>query len=109
MFKLLPLVALIALLGGCATGNSIVLDANHPANPNAPAAPSAVPSTTLALTPAPAAPTPATAPATTHQHERAHPAAQETYVCPMHPDVVSDKPGTCPKCGMRLVRKEAGK
>jgi Cu+-exporting ATPase len=24
------------------------------------------------------------------------------YTCPMHPDVVSDKPGTCPKCGMSL-------
>jgi hypothetical protein len=25
-----------------------------------------------------------------------------TYVCPMHPDVVADKPGKCPKCGMLL-------
>src|SRR6202795_4990497 len=24
------------------------------------------------------------------------------YVCPMHPEVVSDKPGSCPKCGMAL-------
>ena len=24
------------------------------------------------------------------------------YVCPMHPDVQSDKPGECPKCGMSL-------
>lgn len=34
--------------------------------------------------------------------------AQETaglYVCPMHPDVTSDKPGTCPKCGMALVER----
>jgi hypothetical protein len=27
------------------------------------------------------------------------------YTCPMHPDIVSDKPGTCPKCGMDLEAK----
>jgi len=27
------------------------------------------------------------------------------YTCPMHPEVVSDKPGTCPKCGMDLEPK----
>ena len=25
------------------------------------------------------------------------------YTCPMDPDVIRDSPGTCPKCGMRLV------
>jgi cytochrome oxidase Cu insertion factor (SCO1/SenC/PrrC family) len=30
------------------------------------------------------------------------------YVCPMHPDVTSDKPGRCPKCGMEFkVQTEA--
>jgi membrane fusion protein, copper/silver efflux system len=29
----------------------------------------------------------------------------DTYTCPMHPTVISDKPGTCPVCGMELVRK----
>ena len=24
------------------------------------------------------------------------------YTCPMHPEVISDKPGSCPKCGMAL-------
>ncbi|MCI0330986.1 MAG: copper-translocating P-type ATPase [candidate division Zixibacteria bacterium] len=28
------------------------------------------------------------------------------YTCPMHPEVTSDKPGRCPKCGMDLVAKE---
>jgi hypothetical protein len=26
------------------------------------------------------------------------------YTCPMHPGVQSDKPGECPKCGMKLVK-----
>ena len=29
------------------------------------------------------------------------------YTCPMHPDVVQDKPGKCPKCGMDLVGMRA--
>jgi len=28
------------------------------------------------------------------------------YTCPMHPEIVQDKPGTCPKCGMKLVEKK---
>ncbi len=28
-----------------------------------------------------------------------------TYTCSMHPEVKSDKPGKCPKCGMELVKK----
>jgi Heavy metal binding domain len=28
-----------------------------------------------------------------------------TYSCPMHPDVVSDRAGRCPKCGMALERQ----
>ena len=39
----------------------------------------------------------------------AHSTAQQEvapiYQCPMHPEVVSEKPGVCPKCGMRLERK----
>jgi len=27
----------------------------------------------------------------------------EDWVCPMHPEVHSDKPGVCPRCGMTLV------
>jgi len=30
---------------------------------------------------------------------------KEIYTCSMHPDVKSDKPGKCPECGMKLVKK----
>ncbi len=31
----------------------------------------------------------------------------EQYTCPMHPFIVSDRPGACPICGMSLVPKES--
>jgi Cu(I)/Ag(I) efflux system membrane fusion protein len=30
---------------------------------------------------------------------------EDVYTCPMHPTVTADRPGTCPICGMDLVRK----
>jgi hypothetical protein len=35
--------------------------------------------------------------------------AKVQYTCTMHPEVLSDKPGKCPKCGMALVKKEPAK
>ena len=32
--------------------------------------------------------------------------SKQIYQCPMHPEVTSDKPGSCPKCGMKLVETE---
>jgi len=29
----------------------------------------------------------------------------EVYTCPMHPEIIRDKPGNCPICGMVLVKK----
>ncbi len=34
------------------------------------------------------------------EHEK-----RQKYTCPMHPEVVTDHPGNCPKCGMKLVPK----
>ena len=31
------------------------------------------------------------------------------YTCPMHPEIVQENPGNCPKCGMTLVEKTVEK
>ena len=31
----------------------------------------------------------------------------QQYTCPMHPEIVQDKPGNCPQCGMNLVPVKA--
>jgi Cu+-exporting ATPase len=45
------------------------------------------------------------------EHDQAplHPASDGPliYTCPMHPEVVSDRPGNCPKCGMALEPRTA--
>ncbi|MBL3601518.1 MAG: efflux RND transporter periplasmic adaptor subunit [gamma proteobacterium endosymbiont of Lamellibrachia anaximandri] len=38
---------------------------------------------------------------TAEEHARKH--LDPNYVCPMHPQIVSGKPGSCPICGMDLV------
>ena len=39
-----------------------------------------------------------------HSHEIAE--GKEIHTCPMHPQIIRDKPGNCPICGMKLVKKE---
>jgi Cu(I)/Ag(I) efflux system membrane fusion protein len=38
------------------------------------------------------------------EHGRKH--ADPKYVCPMHPQIVREQPGSCPICGMDLVAKQ---
>lgn len=40
-----------------------------------------------------------------HQHEQEN----VKYTCPMHPEVVKDHPGKCPKCGTTLVPIKPGR
>src|SRR5687767_2641208 len=40
----------------------------------------------------------------TEQHAAAP--TREVYYCPMHKEYESDKPGNCPICSMKLVKKE---
>lgn len=39
-------------------------------------------------------------------YQQAMASAAADYTCPMHPEIVADKPGNCPVCGMKLVKKE---
>jgi Heavy metal binding domain len=126
-----------ALLSGCAFTNPPPLPPDNPANPEvADSAPPpesllVADGTTRAISKrlrqVPAA---AELPATEDggmdhggmQHEGTKPeeqrqsgdASQEqqkpggVYTCPMHPEVTSDKPGNCPKCGMKLDEKGGG-
>jgi hypothetical protein len=41
-------------------------------------------------------------------HGKKHHAATK-YTCTMHPEVIMDKPGKCPKCGMKLVPMKTDK
>jgi len=53
-------------------------------------------------------------PGDNHEYEQEHPPShgygaagehqkKQKYTCLMHPEVISDHPGNCPKCGMKLV------
>lgn len=51
-------------------------------------------------------PTTTTTPATVVSPADITTAGAVVYTCSMHPEVVSDKPGKCPKCNMDLVVKK---
>ena len=46
---------------------------------------------------------------TAHRRPELHAgnASGAAYTCPMHPEVQSDRPGDCPKCGMALEATDA--
>jgi membrane fusion protein, copper/silver efflux system len=39
----------------------------------------------------------------THDHSGHGAEAKQLYTCPMHPQIIQDRPGDCPICGMKLV------
>ncbi|MFZ2523516.1 MAG: copper-translocating P-type ATPase [Minisyncoccia bacterium] len=41
-----------------------------------------------------------------HNHHTMQEKEKTIYTCSMHPEVQQDRPGSCPKCGMRLVKVE---
>ena len=40
----------------------------------------------------------------THKHDASE--GKQLYTCSMHPQIIRDKPGKCPICGMDLIKKE---
>ncbi len=44
---------------------------------------------------------------TNAQQNSANQGAHEIWYCPMHPQIQYDHPGTCPICGMNLIKKGA--
>ncbi len=38
-----------------------------------------------------------------HNHDIRSVANASTYTCPMHPEIMQERPGMCPECGMNLV------
>ena len=117
MKKLFTIVALLALSGCSAGYTEPTLSVDHPANPAAieavwpTAARTLDPATADPVTPPGAQPAPSG-----HQpeggghdhdaHEPARAGAAVVYACPMHPEATSDKPDQrCPKCGMKLVKR----
>jgi hypothetical protein len=110
------LTSFLAAAGvACATEappKPVALDPSNPAAAEAPrpAAMSLADPTPIAPTPTAqpaAAPAPSPAPAGEHGHDHGKQDVA-VYTCPMHPEVTSDKPGKCPKCGMKLVLKKPG-
>ena len=103
-------LASLLLLAGCTvTPPPTAGRAQNPANPDAAESPRPpyVPPRAAATSEAPEA-----APSG-HEHHESAPSAESqavAYTCPMHPEVRSAEPGTCPKCGMALVsiEKEPG-
>ncbi len=100
----------IVTTGESAPAAAAVGGSGRDRTPRGPAAGVAVPPGAPPPTPAPGPPqaTPRTgAGSAGGAPPKSGPAAKtaQKYTCPMHPEVVSDQPGSCPKCGMELEPK----
>lgn len=130
VLKLVVLAGAFLMAGCAAPPLAPTLSPDHPASVDAIEAPYAPPPSVLVEDRASPSPGPASqpvSPGTGHEHHGASVPPTTTsgagtgsmgaplptqpqeatamYVCPMHPEVVSDAPGKCPKCGMNLVIK----
>ncbi len=100
-------VVLLPCLAACATHvKESALPGDHPASPQAAEATWTDPVPTLERDALDDRRTgEALAVESRHEHSEPSGDSPSIYTCPMHPDVQQDASGSCPKCGMRLVRK----
>lgn len=115
---LLKVVVILVLVGGCATPRAAAPAALDPSNPDAPEGPSLATAAKPSMRVAPPREVATTGEGggeTAGHHAAGGGAASASeggdatvYTCPMHPEVRSDKPGECPKCGMDLVPATSG-
>lgn len=97
---------LACLLAGCVQTRDVAGPGpGHPAHPASESAEFVMPSSLFARSLAPVG-----SDESTQSHQRHGPPSRDagnsdltTYICPMHTDVRSDRPGKCPICGMQLV------
>jgi hypothetical protein len=98
------LLSVVAFASSCAS-SELSVPSTHPGNPRAAAGQLALVSPLQGTVGAAGTSSaPQEAAPQEHSHEHA-----TTYTCPMHPEIIRDKPGNCPICGMKLVPRKDGK
>jgi hypothetical protein len=103
IFRNISLLSVLGFAASCASTELSVPSA-HPGSPGAPAGEVAFASPLQGTLGAESSSAPQQAAPQQHPHEHA-----TAYTCPMHPEIIRDKPGNCPICGMKLVPKKEGK
>ena len=104
LLRTISLLSSLTCAAACAS-TELSVPSTHPGNPGAPAGQASFASP-LQETPDATETSSAPEQAAPQEHSPEH---ATTYTCPMHPEIIRDKPGNCPICGMKLVPKKESK